>query len=66
MVEKNENVTKAARNIPKLETIGLGSLNIVDVLRYKYLILIKDSIDILSRVKSQVSKVKISGKKSKV
>ncbi len=60
MAEKNENATKAARNIPKLETIGMGSLNIVDVLRYKYLIMTKDSIE---KLKTKNEKVKATSKK---
>ena len=45
MAEKNENAIRAIRNIPKLETIGSKSLNIVDVLKYKYLIMTKDGIE---------------------
>lgn len=45
MIKKDENIIRACRNIPKIGTIGIDSLNIVDVLRYKYLVMTKDGID---------------------
>ncbi len=42
--ESNAAAGKAARNIQKTEVIDAKSLNVVDVLKYKNLILIKDAI----------------------
>jgi len=45
LAEKNENIIKAARNISKVETISINSLNVVDVLKMKYLVMTKDGIN---------------------
>jgi len=42
--ESNATAGKASRNIQKTEVIDAKSLNVVDVLKYKNLILIKDAI----------------------
>ena len=42
MSEKNENIIRATRNIPKFMTIGAQSLNIVDLLNHKYLLMPND------------------------
>lgn len=47
---KDENIIKAARNIPKLSTIGVDSLNVVDVLKYKYLMMTKEGVDKVKEV----------------
>jgi large subunit ribosomal protein L4 len=39
---RDENIIKAARNIPRISTIGISSLNVVDVLKCKYLLMTKD------------------------
>lgn len=44
LVEKDENVIKAVKNIPKMETIGINSLNMVDILKKKYLVMTKDGV----------------------
>jgi large subunit ribosomal protein L4 len=52
LAERNENIIKAARNISKVETISIDSLNVVDVLKMKYLVMTKDGINRL-KVKSE-------------
>ena len=42
--EPNENVKRASKNLPNLEIININNLNILDVLKYQYLILTKESI----------------------
>lgn len=42
--KKEESIIKAARNIPKVETIQARDLNILDLLSFKYLLLPKESI----------------------
>jgi large subunit ribosomal protein L4 len=53
LADKNENVIKAARNIPKLSTIAVNSLNLIDVMKFKYLIMTKDGIDKVKEVFSK-------------
>ncbi|MBU4142684.1 50S ribosomal protein L4, partial [Patescibacteria group bacterium] len=45
MPEKDETLMRAARNLPKVSTIGVGSLNIVDLLSVKYLVMPKAAIE---------------------
>lgn len=47
--KKDENMLKSSKNLQKVETIKADSLNIVDVLKYKYLILNKKSLDVISK-----------------
>ena len=42
--QKDDNVIKAVKNIPKINTIGINSLNVVDVLSKKYLVMTKESV----------------------
>lgn len=44
LAEKDDNIIRAAKNISKFETIGIGSLNVVDLLKRKYLIMTKEAI----------------------
>ncbi len=44
-----ENARRAARNLPNLGTADLGSLNILDVLSYRYLIFTKSGIEFLNK-----------------
>lgn len=70
LAEKNENIVKAIKNIPKIGIIGINSLNIVDVLKYKYLIMTKKGIsavkgrygNIILNVKNKNAKLKKKGK----
>jgi large subunit ribosomal protein L4 len=45
LTEKDNNIIRAAKNISKFETISIGSLNVVDLLKKKYLIMTKKGID---------------------
>jgi large subunit ribosomal protein L4 len=49
MAQKDEKIIRATRNIPKIDTIGVGSLNVVDLLSYKYLLMTKESIDVIKK-----------------
>ena len=46
---KNEDIKKAGRNLANLKIIGMDNLNILDVLKYKFLVLTKDGVDYLSK-----------------
>lgn len=45
--QKDENIIRAARNIPKVMTIQAKDLNPLDVLKYKYLLMPKASIKVI-------------------
>lgn len=45
----DKNVILAARNIPRFLTIGANSLNVVDLLNYKYLIMPKKALEVIER-----------------
>lgn len=49
MSQKNENIIRASKNIPKLSTIGANSLNVVDLLKYKYLLIPKGTIEMMGK-----------------
>ena len=42
--QKDEAVLRATRNLSKISTIGAGSLNVVDLLSVKYLVMPKGAI----------------------
>jgi len=46
--EKNEVVEKSTSNIPYVKSIKVNCLNIKDLLKYKTLVLLKDSLDNLN------------------
>jgi len=47
--EPNENVKRAGNNLPNLEIININNLNILDILKYQYVILTKDGIEYLNK-----------------
>ena len=47
--QKDENIIRATRNIPKFMTIGANSLNVVDLLRYKYILIPKDTLEVIEK-----------------
>lgn len=55
---KSEKIIKSARNLPKIGTIRNNSLNIVDILKYKYLITTIDAVKEIEKVYS-VDKIKL-------
>lgn len=48
--KKNENIITAAKNITNLKTILSDSLNVLDLLSFKYLLLDKESINVIEKV----------------
>jgi len=46
---ENENIKRAGRNLPNLKIINIDNLNILDILKYKHLIFIKDGIEYLNK-----------------
>tara|TARA_Y100000310_G_scaffold337301_1_gene424039 strand:- start:5088 stop:5732 length:645 start_codon:yes stop_codon:yes gene_type:complete len=46
---KNENIVRACMNIPKVQVIRADSLNIRDVLKYKYLIMPEKAIKVIKK-----------------
>jgi large subunit ribosomal protein L4 len=55
LAKKDENVIKAVKNIPKMGSIGINSLNVVDVLKYKYLVITKAGINGLKTGKEKTT-----------
>ena len=47
-IKKEENATRANRNIPGTKIVFANSLNLVDILSFRYLLLMKDSIAMMS------------------
>lgn len=47
--KKDELTKRASSNIKKVKTILADSLNIIDILTYKYLVLTRESIDIIKK-----------------
>lgn len=50
MAQKDEKIIRATRNIPKINTIGANSLNVVDLLSYKYLLMPKEAIEVIRKI----------------
>ncbi len=49
LAEKSEDIKRAGRNLPNLNIINIDNLNILDILKYKYLIFTKEGIEHLSK-----------------
>jgi len=49
MSEKNENIIRATRNIPKFMTIGAQNLNVVDLLNHRYILMPKSAIEVIEK-----------------
>lgn len=69
--KKDEKVKRAASNVPKVVTILADSLNVVDVMKYKKILMLVDSIEVIqktfaSTVVKTPTVAKTSGGKSKV
>jgi large subunit ribosomal protein L4 len=45
--KKDDNLKRATKNIPDVETIEARNLNVLDLLSFKYLILLKDSVKVI-------------------
>ena len=48
--KKDERVIRAAKNLPKISTMGVASLNIMDLLSVKYLVMPKDAVEKISQI----------------
>ncbi|OGD41981.1 50S ribosomal protein L4 [Candidatus Azambacteria bacterium RIFOXYD1_FULL_42_11] len=46
---KDETIKKAAGNLPNLEIANINNLNILDILKYQYLILTKEGVEYLNK-----------------
>src|SRR3989344_1915585 len=53
MSKSVEDVKRAARNLPNLGIININNLNILDVLKYQYLIITKEGLEELSKKYNQ-------------
>ena len=49
LAEKNEDIKRAGRNLPNLRITNIDNLNILDILKYKHLIFIKDGLEYLNK-----------------
>ena len=47
--KKDENITRATRNIPRAKIIRADSLNILDLLSFKYLLMPKEAIKVIEK-----------------
>jgi len=48
--QKDEAILRAARNLPKVTTIGVGSLNVMDLLSIKYLVMPKAAVEKIRQI----------------
>jgi large subunit ribosomal protein L4 len=52
--QKNENITVASKNVCNLKTIFADSLNVLDLLSFKYLLLDKEAIKVIEKTYGDV------------
>jgi large subunit ribosomal protein L4 len=45
--QKDENILRATKNIKRISLIGAASLNVIDLLEKKYLLITKESVDVI-------------------
>lgn len=50
LAQKDDNITKSAHNLLKIKTILADSLNIIDILRYKFLLIDKEGIKKIAEI----------------
>ena len=48
-IEENEILKRAAGNLPNLEIANINNLNILDILKYQYLIFTKEGVEYLNK-----------------
>jgi len=48
--KSDQSIVRSSKNIQKVKSLLADSLNIVDVLKYKYLILLQESIEVIKKV----------------
>jgi large subunit ribosomal protein L4 len=51
---KDENIIRASRNIPNAKTIRADSLNILDLLSFKYLLMPKEAVKIIEKTYANI------------
>ncbi len=49
----NVEIKRAIKNVPKVDTLGAGSLNVLEILGHDYILVAKDTIDILHKTYSK-------------
>ncbi|MEK7178471.1 MAG: 50S ribosomal protein L4, partial [Patescibacteria group bacterium] len=49
LAKKSEDLKRTGRNLPNLNITNIDNLNILDILKYKYLIFTKDGIEYLNK-----------------
>ena len=54
--ENNEELQLSLRNIPRVKVAYANSLNVVDLLEYKYTVLLKDSIEVIDKTFTKLNK----------
>ena len=47
--KKDEKIIRATKNIPKASTIGADSLNVLDILSYRYLLMPQEAIEVIKK-----------------
>ncbi len=52
--KKDENIIRAARNIPKTKILRADSLNVLDILSFKYLLMPKEAIKVIEKTYGSV------------
>ncbi|MDP1629250.1 MAG: 50S ribosomal protein L4 [bacterium] len=52
--EKNENLLRAARNLPYFKTILADSLNVSDLLSFKYILIFQAAVELIKKTYSKI------------
>jgi large subunit ribosomal protein L4 len=47
--QSDQKLFRAANNLPKVDVIRADSLNVVDVLKYKYLLMLQEAIKVIEK-----------------
>ncbi len=55
---KDENIIRVLRNIPKTQSIEVRNLNVLDLLNFKYLLMLKEAIKVIKETFGEKSSVK--------
>jgi large subunit ribosomal protein L4 len=48
VAERNEDMTRATRNLPEVRTVTPGSLNLLDVLKFRHLVMTRPAVEALT------------------
>lgn len=56
--QKNEKITQAVRNLPKVAALSAGAVNVLDILKYRTIVLTKEAVEKFEqRVKGEAKEV---------